>query len=66
MSADARRTNKQGRPAGENTAGADELFQVDLAYALPYSGSKDAAAILGMVAQKNYNFVHLFLVLIYF
>jgi len=53
MSAEARRTNKQGRTAGENAAGADELFQVDLAYALPYSGSKDAAAILGMVAQKK-------------
>ena len=36
-----------------NEMTADELFQVDLAYAPPYSGPKDAVAILGMVAQKK-------------
>lgn len=36
-----------------NRMTADELFQVDLAYAPPYSGPKDAVAILGMVAQKK-------------
>lgn len=36
-----------------NQMTADELFQVDLAYAPPYSGPKDAVAILGMVAEKN-------------
>jgi NADPH-dependent 2,4-dienoyl-CoA reductase/sulfur reductase-like enzyme len=38
-----------------NRMTADELFQVDLAYAPPYSGPKDAVAILGMVAGKNVN-----------
>jgi len=32
---------------------ANELFQVDLAYAPPFSGPKDAVAILGMVAEKK-------------
>lgn len=36
-----------------NRMTADELFQVDLAYAPPYSGPKDAVAILGMVAEKK-------------
>lgn len=36
-----------------NQMTADELFQLDLAYAPPYSGPKDAVAILGMVAQKK-------------
>jgi NADPH-dependent 2,4-dienoyl-CoA reductase/sulfur reductase-like enzyme len=36
-----------------NRMTAGELFQVDLAYAPPYSGPKDAVAILGMVAEKK-------------
>ncbi len=32
---------------------ANDLFQVDLAYAPPYSTSKDAVAVLGMVAEKK-------------
>ena len=36
-----------------NRMTAEELFQVDLAYAPPYSGPKDAVAILGMVAEKK-------------
>ncbi|MEC9489387.1 MAG: FAD-dependent oxidoreductase [Halanaerobiales bacterium] len=36
-----------------NRMTADELFQVDLAYAPPYSNPKDPVAILGMVAQKK-------------
>jgi len=36
-----------------NQMTAGELFQVDLAYAPPYSGPKDAVAILGMVAEKK-------------
>ncbi|SFL34280.1 FAD-dependent oxidoreductase [Halanaerobium salsuginis] len=32
---------------------ANDLFQLDLAYAPPYSGPKDAVAILGMVAEKK-------------
>ncbi|MFW5985324.1 MAG: FAD-dependent oxidoreductase [Halanaerobiaceae bacterium] len=34
---------------------ANDLFQVDLAYAPPYSSPKDPVAILGMVAQKQVN-----------
>jgi NADPH-dependent 2,4-dienoyl-CoA reductase/sulfur reductase-like enzyme len=36
-----------------NQMTTDGLFQVDLAYAPPYSGPKDAVAILGMVAEKK-------------
>lgn len=36
-----------------NRMTAGEIFQVDLAYAPPYSGPKDAVAILGMVAEKK-------------
>lgn len=36
-----------------NRMTADELFQVDLAYAPPYSNAKDPVAILGMVAEKK-------------
>ncbi|ADO76427.1 FAD-dependent oxidoreductase [Halanaerobium praevalens] len=36
-----------------NRMTADELFQVDLAYAPPYSSPKDPAAVLGMVAAKK-------------
>ena len=36
-----------------NKMTADELFQVDLAYAPPYSNAKDPVAVLGMVAQKK-------------
>ncbi|ODS49643.1 MAG: FAD-dependent pyridine nucleotide-disulfide oxidoreductase [Halanaerobium sp. 4-GBenrich] len=36
-----------------NRMTANELFQVDLAYAPPFSGPKDAVAILGMVAEKK-------------
>lgn len=36
-----------------NEMTANELFQVDLAYAPPYSGPKDAVAFLGMVAEKK-------------
>lgn len=36
-----------------NQMTANELFQLDLAYAPPYSGPKDAVAILGMVAEKK-------------
>jgi len=32
---------------------ANDLFQIDLAYAPPYSTPKDAAAVLGMVAEKK-------------
>ncbi|ADQ15533.1 FAD-dependent oxidoreductase [Halanaerobium hydrogeniformans] len=32
---------------------AADLFQLDLAYAPPYSSAKDAVAILGMVAEKK-------------
>lgn len=32
---------------------AKDLFQIDLAYAPPYSNSKDPVAILGMVAEKK-------------
>mgnify|MGYP000524115107 CR=1 FL=1 len=32
---------------------ADDLFQIDLGYAPPYSVPKDPVAILGMVAQKK-------------
>jgi len=32
---------------------ADDLFQLDLAYAPPYSSPKDLVAVLGMVAQKK-------------
>jgi len=32
---------------------ADDLFQLDLAYAPPYSTPKDAVSILGMVADKK-------------
>jgi len=32
---------------------ADDLFQVDLAYAPPYSTPKDPVAVLGMVAEKK-------------
>lgn len=36
-----------------NRMTADELFQVDLAYAPPYSNPKDPVAVLGMVAEKK-------------
>ena len=36
-----------------NRMTADELFQVDLAYAPPYSNAKDPVAVLGMVAEKK-------------
>lgn len=36
-----------------NKMTADELFQVDLAYAPPFSQPKDPVAILGMVAEKK-------------
>ncbi|MFN2341308.1 MAG: FAD-dependent oxidoreductase [Halanaerobium sp.] len=36
-----------------NQMTANELFQVDLAYAPPYSNAKDPVAVLGMVAQKK-------------
>lgn len=36
-----------------NRMTADELFQVDLAYAPPYSNPKDPVAVLGMVAKKK-------------
>ncbi|MDZ7673290.1 MAG: hypothetical protein U5K53_10760 [Halanaerobiales bacterium] len=32
---------------------AEDLFQVDLAYAPPYSTPKDPVAVLGMVAEKK-------------
>lgn len=32
---------------------AEDLFQIDLAYAPPYSSPKDSAAVLGMVAEKK-------------
>lgn len=34
---------------------ANDLFQLDLAYAPPYSTPKDAAEVLGMVADKKLN-----------
>src|SRR6056297_116918 len=34
---------------------AEDLFQVDLAYAPPYSTPKDPVAVLGMVAEKKLN-----------
>ncbi len=34
---------------------ADDLYQLDLGYAPPYSSPKDPAAVLGMVAQKKLN-----------
>jgi len=37
----------------QGTMTASDLFQLDLAYAPPYSGAKDAVAILGMVAEKK-------------
>ncbi|MFW6273546.1 MAG: FAD-dependent oxidoreductase [Halanaerobium sp.] len=39
--------------AVQGTMTASDLFQLDLAYAPPYSGAKDAVAILGMVAEKK-------------
>lgn len=39
--------------AVQGTMTASDLFQLDLAYAPPYSGAKDAVAILGMVAEKQ-------------
>lgn len=39
-----------------NQMTANQLFQLDLAYAPPYSGPKDAVAILGMVAEKKQRF----------
>ena len=36
-----------------NRMTANELFQVDLAYAPPYSNPKDPVAVLGMVAEKK-------------
>jgi len=33
--------------------GAEDLFQIDLAYAPPYSTPKDPVAVLGMVAEKK-------------
>ncbi|MFP4198508.1 MAG: FAD-dependent oxidoreductase [Halanaerobium sp.] len=36
-----------------NRMTADELFQLDLAYAPPYSNAKDPVTILGMVAEKK-------------
>ncbi|MFW5961380.1 MAG: FAD-dependent oxidoreductase, partial [bacterium] len=36
-----------------NRMTAEELFQVDLAYAPPYSNPKDPVAVLGMVAEKS-------------
>jgi NADPH-dependent 2,4-dienoyl-CoA reductase/sulfur reductase-like enzyme len=34
---------------------AEDLFQIDLAYAPPYSTPKDPVAVLGMVAEKKLN-----------
>lgn len=39
--------------AVQGTMTASDLFQLDLAYAPPYSGAKDAVAVLGMVAEKK-------------
>ena len=36
-----------------NKMTANELFQVDLAYAPPYSNAKDPVTVLGMVAEKK-------------
>lgn len=33
---------------------AHDLFEIDLAYAPPYSSPKDPVAVLGMVAEKNF------------